>query len=893
MSSPRGGRYLAALSIALYRACLRRYPARLRREFGEEMVELFEADVLRTLDARGLSGLPALWWKVAQDLARPLPGPMPAMSQGRDPGRRNAQTGGRGTRWLGAAREDLLFAARSLRREPRFTAMVAGVLGVGIGLNIVAFAAINAYLLRPLPFPDAERIVSVQNGASLSWRNVDEVFEEAVSYDLDVFTIIGDGRPEMAPGAWTTPGFLETYGIRPQLGRTFRPEEAGRYGAPVAIISHRLWQRRFAGDPNVVGRTFSAFTSDRPDHAEAFTIVGVLPADFWYMNEYTEVLSPLREDRAVYAGRLRSDVTPERAEAVLTEMSLANMEHVPADFRVTVYPQHERHVASVRPTLVVVQAAVLLVLLIACANAAVLTLVRSTRREHELGLRRALGASGPRLARQLLLEGGLIAIAAAALGLGISALALSAGRAGIEARVGLSVPGGSEALHVDGTVLVGTVVLTLVVGCVFGLVPLVSALPRALRSSIGDASRGGTESVGRRRARNAMVAAEVALSLALLTGAGLMVRSAVHLQNQELGFDAAGVVRAQMGLRQATYPTAADRVMAFERLRGSLSEVPGVEDVGLVSMGLFSTRFSTWVTEGLGVEGVTEAEAVRWLVDERYFDVMSIERVRGRGLEASDGLDSEPVAVISATLGRHLFGDDDPLGRSVRLAALEMPGMAPEEPAAWARIVGVVADIHRDVDPAPVGDLYLPYRQAGPAWMSAMIRFRADPGSYADALEEAVARIDVDIPLSSVGRVDETVEAAMEPTRDFAALLGGFSAFALLLAILGLYGVVSYAARQRERVIAIRIALGADRASVVSLFLREGLTVVAVGLVLGTAGGVLLGRALETQLFGVRPGDPATHVLLALALAAGAAAAVWVPARQAARTDPMAVLKGE
>ncbi len=885
MTQPSGeGGLVLRLSSALYRLLLLRYPADFRRAYGEEMVDVFEAEVLRTLVETGVSGMPALWWKVARDLGRPLPGPVGAESTRRRSGN---------TSWSAGAREDLVFAARSLRREPRFTAMVVAVLGVGLGLNVVAFTAINAYLLRPLPFPEAERIVTVQNVGNVSWRDVDDVFEAAVSYDLDVFTIIGDGRPEMVPGAWTTPGFMATYGIQPQLGRTFLPEEAGRYGSPVAMISHRLWQQRFGGDPDIVGRSFSAFTSDRPDHAEAFTIVGVLAADFWYMNEYTEVLSPLREDRSVYAGRLRTDVSPDRAAALLTDKSLLGMERVPEDFAVTVTPLQERHVAAVRPTLMVVQAAVLLVLLIACANAAVMLLVRSTRREQELGLRRALGALGPRLARQLLFEGGLIASCAAALGFGLSALTLTAARAGIEARLGLTVPGGLESLDIDGTVLVGTLALTLVVGLVFGAVPLLSALPKALRASMGDASRGGTESRGRRRARNTMVAAEVALSLSLLVGAGLMVRSALHLQYQDLGFHPAGVVRAQMGLRQATYPAAADRVMAFERLRESLAQMPGVEDVGLVSMGLFSTRFTTWETEGQDPDGVSRAEAVRWLVDERYFDVLGIEIVRGRPLDASDGLENEPVAVISARLAQHLFGDEDALGKSVRLAAFDMPGMPPEEPDPWARVVGVVADIHREVAPDPVGDLYLPYRQVGPAWMSAMVRFRGSPGPFAVALDDAVGRVDPDVPLSSVGRLDETVAAAMKPTRDFAVLLVGFSAFALVLAIFGLYGVISYAARQRQRIIAIRIALGADRASVVTLFLREGLTVVAAGVVLGTVGGVLLGRALETQLFGVRPGDPMTHIILAGAMAAGAAAAVWVPARQAARTDPMAVLRGE
>lgn len=896
--SERERKHTGVLTVSsmVYRLLLRRYPAAMRRSFGDEMLDIFETELRRTLEDRGLSGLPGLWWRTGRDLARPLPRPVHrregTTGEGRPP-RQAADDGVGGGSWIAAAREDLVFAARSLRREPRFTSMVVGVLAIGLALNVVAFAVINAYLLRPLPFPEADRIVAVQNAGALSWNEVDDVFEQAVSWDLDVFTIIGDGRPELAPGAWVTPGFLETYGIRAQLGRTFRADEAGDYGAPVAMISHRLWQQRFAGDPDIIGRIFSAFTSDRPDHAESFTIVGVLSSDFWYTNDYTEVLSPLREDRSVYGGRLRAGLPPATAATRLTEMAALRMERVPADYRVSVELLQERHVASIRPTLLVMQAAVLLVLLIACANAAVLTLVRSTRRERELGLRRALGASGPRLARQLMFEGGLIAAGAAATALGLAVLAIEGGRAGMQARLGLSVPGGLESLGVDGTVVGATVVLTVAVATIFAAVPLLSALPRALASTFAEGSRGGTESLGRRRARNVMVVGEVALSLALLTGAGLMVRSALHLQSQDLGFDPSNVVRGQMGLRQASYPEAADRVAAFDRLRESLASAPGVEEVGLASMGLFTTRFAPRPTEGLGGGDVTRAQAVRWYVGERYFDVMGIELLRGRTLEIDDGLGAEVVAVVSESLAGDLWGEDDPLGAMVRLGADEIPGTAPSEPEPWARVVGIVADVTREVDPEPVGDLYFAYRQAAPNWMNAFVRFRGDPGDVEATLQAAVDVVDSEIPLASVRRIDEVVEEAMQPTRYFAALLAGFSAFALLLAILGLYGVISYAARQRQKVIAIRVALGADRGSVVRLFVREGLAVIALGLVLGTVGGVALGRALESQLFGVRPGDPATHVILATVLALGALAAVWVPARRASTTDPMRVLREE
>lgn len=889
--------------MTLYRLLCLRYPRDLRRRYGREMSSLFEHEAWTALDRAGVRGLAKVWLKTLRDLIRPLPGPIATDSGAPDPvaaGYGTRESGARGPtarpparRWIAGLGEDLRFAVRSLVREPRFSGLVVGVLALGIALNTSAFGVLNAYLLQPLPFPESDRLVSVRGAQSVSWTEVDHVFERAVSWDLDVFTIVGVGRPELAPGAWVTPSFLDAYGIQPEVGRAFRPEEAGRDGAPVAMISHRLWQERFGGDPEIVGRSFSAFTSDRPDHAEVFTVVGVLPADFWYLNEYTEVLAPIRVERTVYTGRLHADVPRGRAETMLTELATTRMDEVPPGFGVELVPLKEQHVASVRPTLLVLQAAVLLVLLIACANAAVLLLVRSTRRERELGVRRALGASGGRLARQLLLEGVLIAAAATTVGLALTTWSLRVGGAAVEARLGLSVPGGADALRIDGTVLLGAVLLAVLVGLVFGIVPLVTALRRTSAGSMADVRGGSGESVGRRRFRSAMVAAEVALSLALLTGSGLMVRSALHLQSQDLGFDPTNVVRGMMGLRDATYPDPGDRVAAFDRLRASLASVPGVDGIGTASMGLFTTRFAPRSTEGLSDGVVSRAEAVRWVVDEEYFDVLEIPVLRGRGFTDEDVLDGQEVAVISETLARDLWGDADPVGRDVRVLPFASPGMAPPEPGRWLRVVGVVGDVQRQVGGDPAGDLYLSFRQVAPSWLNAYVRFRSDPGDVEPRLQAAVDAVSSEIPFASARRLDVIVDDAMRPTRYVAALLAGFSAFALLLAIVGLYGVISYAARQRRKDVAIRVALGADRGRVTSLFVRQGVMMVGVGVVAGTAGGLALGRALEGQLHGVSPGDPTTHALIAAVLAVSALVAVWIPARRAAASDPMRVLREE
>jgi putative ABC transport system permease protein len=873
----QGGTTLRRVSALAYRLLLLRYPREQRLRYGSEMRAVFEAEVERHVRDDGLRGLAGLWWKTLRDAARPLPRPVVGTREGFT---------GRGSMdgWL----EDLRYAWRSLTRERRFTATAIAVLGVGVALNVSAFAVLNAYLLRPLPFPAAERIVSVRGGDALSWTEVDRWFERAVSWDLDVFTIVGDGNPVMARGSWVTPDFLDMYGVVPRIGRGFLPDEAGRSGAPVALVSHRLWQDRFGGDPAIVGRTFAAYTADRPDHAESFTIVGVLPADFWYFNDFVDVLAPIRDERALYAGRLRPGVSPEQAEAALTEMARARPEGLPDEVRIGVERLQDRHTAGIRPTLLVLQVAVLLVLLIACANVAVLLVIRSSRRQQELTVRRALGASVRRLSRQLLLEGAGLSGAATFLGIGLAVWGLDLTRASARSRLGMGVPGGPETLAIDGTVLAAAAGLALVVGVVFGLVPLVSSVPEALSMR----PRGSTESPVRRRFRATMVAAEVALSLALLTGAGLMMRSAVHLQRTDLGFEPDGVVQATMGLRDASHPEAADRVRTFAALRDRLARVPGVEAVGLGSMGLFTTGFNPRRVESEAGTSV-DVRAVTWTVDEWYFDVLGVEVTSGRGFTPGDAAGAERVAVVSRSLAAALWGDLDPLGRRVRRAASPDDAMMGEGAGPWLRVVGVVDDVTREIGGDPAGNLYQSFALSDARYMNALVRFREGALPSVSELADAVAEVDGEVPFASPRRLDDVVAGAMAPTRYVATLLGGFSFFALVLSVLGLYGVVSYAARAHQRDVAIRVALGADRGRVTALFLREGMTVVAVGILAGVLGGLALGRALGGQLHGVSPGDPITHVSIACLLASTALIAVWIPSRRAARADPMEVLREE
>lgn len=791
-----------------------------------------------------------------------------------------------GQGWL----EDLRLARRSLSRDPRFTGLVAGVLAVGIAMTCAVYAVVEAYLFAPLPFPHDDRIVTVVEFGDVGWDEVEDVFETAVSWDLDGFTIVGDGAPELVRGSWVTPGFLDTYGVVPALGRRFRDEEVGRDAAPVAMISHDLWVTRFASDPDIVGTTFQAFTSDRADHAESFEIVGVLPEDFWYINTYTDVLAPIRGSRALYAGRLREDVPLEQAEQILTEISLANGLEAPPDFRVRLLPLKESYVGPIRPTLVAMQGAVLLALLVAMANGGVLFLIRTSARRDELAVRRALGASVGRLARQLLAEGAVVALAAGLIGTLLAAWGLRASRESLATSLGRAVPGGLESVSLDASVVAVTVVLCVGIALAFGTLPLIAGHGRR-GPSLREEWRGRSDSRAARHTRGALVATEVALSLALLTGAALMARSAVHLQERELGFDPEGVVGGEVGLRAASYPDAAGRVTLFSSLVEQVEHVPGVESASVATRDLFTGRLHPSPIEGRRVDGVQRAEAIRWPIGEGYFETLGIRLVQGRAFERTDAAGAEPVVVVSQRLADRLWPGEPPVGQLLRMSGSPADDIGSEDVDPWRRVVGVTTDLTGELRPGPHGFVFEPYRQGNPQWMNLMVRGSLTPQEMRRDIGAVLAGLDPEAPLYDVGFLSDAVDEALAPARDFATLLVLFAGFAFCLAVLGLSGVVSYAARQGRRAVAIRMMLGADGVSVTTHVVKETLVVVGVGLLLGWAGGQVVAWAIAAQLHGVGAGDAFTHSAVAVALGLATLLAAWLPAHAASRVEPMTVLK--
>ena len=821
---------------------------------------------------------------------------------------------------------DLRSAMRMLRQARGFTSVAIVTLGFGLMLCITAFTVVNAYLLRTLPFPAAERLYNVRYAApgqreprnmeQLDWRGLDDVIEQPIAWDLDVFYLLGGAWPESAPGAWVTPGFVAGFGIQPAIGRGFAATDFETGRPNVALISHRLWRTRFHGDPAIVGRSFNAYVSDRPEEAEAFTVIGVMPADFWHVNPYTDVFAPLRAPTYPYFVRLRTGITPEVAAQRITafvrnalgagapagasaDASGSTATALPADWHVELRSAHAGYVAQLEPLLMAVSGAAGLVLLIACANVAVLLLVRASRREKEIAVRLALGASRGRIARLLLTEGLVLGLASTAVGLFLSWFAMGWLAPAIEHQLGRRTPGGTSLLAIDRTVVFAAVGCGLLTIGLFMLAPLVASLrSRASLALPGTGARGATDGPGPRRARTLLIAFEVAASLALLTGSALMVSSAVRMLQVDFGLEMHDVVTSSVGLRQRAYPDRASRSEFFARLLPRLARVGGVQSVAAGDWWpLQPPRLRrVQATQVQATRAQAETQAGVMAVSADYFATLRIPLRAGREFTAQDRLGSEAVAVISETLARRLWPNASAVGQRLDVTPDQddREEGQPSQPASLT-IVGVVADVrqsHTDVD---LADAYVPLLQR--AGRFAFVYTRPPGAGVVSRIEPelrtAVGDIDREVAIGMPQLLQERLEQERSRPRFLASLLAGFAGFAGVLALVGVYGAIAYAVRQREREIAVRMAIGATRPAVVNLFLRQGVLVLATGLILGIAAALASGRLLESQLYGVRPGDPWLLAFTTAGFAACGLLAIWLPARRAAATDPAIALRSE
>ncbi|HXV86460.1 MAG TPA: ABC transporter permease, partial [Gemmatimonadales bacterium] len=727
-------------------------------------------------------------------------------------------------------------------------------------------ALVHAYLVRGLPYPGSERLYSVayagageatpQGLSEVDWLTVSDVVEHPIAWDLDVFYLVGGDHPERAPGAWVTPGFMRGLGIQPAMGRAFTPDEFQPGGPQVALISHALWRSRFGGDSTMIGRSFQAYVSDRPDDPELFTVVGVLPAGFWHLNPYTQVLTPLRALSYPYLVKLRAGVTPEAGAERITQLIRSG--GVPLPRPVELRSVHREYGRRLRPLLLATGSAVTLVLLTACANVTFLMVLRGIRRQKDVAVRLALGAGTARIAQSLVTEALVLTGTAGLIGLGGAALALRPLAPVVERQLGRAVPGGAATVSIDWPVLVAVAALLLVVGALLALTPLVATTRSSLYAVMRSGRQAGTEGRRGRRIRMALVAVEVAGSLALVVGAGLTVRTVLRMLQVESGVQSAGVIGASLALRDRTYPDASSRIAFSERLARALEATPGITASALSYPPPLAELDARPVETDGETGGIRRAAGV-FLVTPGFFATLQIPLLQGRLLSPGDRGATEPVAMVSETAARHLWPNVTALGQRLRV---ELPAFMTDGAAPITRtVVGVVRDVRHSPGDDQMADVYLPWLQVPGRFARLLIRAPGEPVVWRDGLRRLLAEIDPEVSLDQVSPLDDTVREQLARPRFLARLFTTFGLFAATLGVMGVYAVTAYAVQQREREVAVRIAVGAAPRSVTALFLRQAALVLAAGMAAGLVAAAGLGRLLQTQLYGVPPVDPVTLVV--------------------------------
>jgi len=794
---------------------------------------------------------------------------------------------------------DIRYALRSLHRHRVFALTAILTLGLGIGANTAIFSAVNGVLLRPLPYPDPDRILTIwghhsaigRESASLpdflDWRKA-RSFSGMAAWANAAFTVTGTGEPEVVSGALVTPNYFRVLGAPVPLGRDFRDDEA-RGAARVVVLSLGYWQRAYGGRSDVVGSRIIL-------GGVPYTIVGAgarglaLPAevDIWAPLQ-TDTTLGRRNDFLQVIGRLAPGATAETAQVELATIARRLEAEYPASnagWGVELIGLHERIVGEIRPALLVFLGAVALVLLIACANVANLMLVRVAARERELTIRAALGASRRRLVRQLLTESVLLALAGGVLGLGLAVWGVSALRAldpGTLPRL--------DEVRLDARALAFALVLSVGTGLLFGVVPAVRARRFDLRGGLAEGGRALSGARSAARTRSALVLAEVALASVLLVGAALLLRTFVGLTRVDPGIAVDGILTARVTLPRSRYDDPARQVAFGDALLDRARALPGVGSAALGSAAPVDDAVPYWAIALAGVEQPPPdvvQDAVVYRASPEYFHTFGLPLIRGRLFEAADRADRTPVAIVSQGLAQRYWPGRDPIGSRL---TFDDPA---DSAATWMTVVGVVGDVRQDGAVSPAyPQIYVPFAQLSNRSIVVALRTGRNPLALAAPLKQALAGVDPSLALSQVTTMEQRVAGTLARPRVNALLLAGFAATALVLAALGIYGVIAYSVVQRTRELGIRVALGASADAVLGIVMRQGLAPVMIGLAIGLGVAAVGSRVLRSLLYGVTATDLATYGAVAAFLGAVAAAASYVPARRAARSDPVQALRAE
>lgn len=802
--------------------------------------------------------------------------------------------------------QDLRFGARMLVKKPGFTLIAVLTLALGIGANTAIFSVVNALLFRPLPFREPERLVWIANNSPgggglssqttqvnnfLDWRSTNKSFEDLGAYfaffDYGSYNLTGVGEPERVVGVGISRNFFDLLGVPPAMGRGFIEEECRWNGSQATILSYGFWQRRFGADAGIVGRTISL--NNKPT-----TVVGVMPATFDFASVFSPgsrvdmlVPFPLTQETNRWGntlaviGRLKPSASIEQAQAEFDllnqQLKLAHPERGNR-FGARMTGLQAQISGRFRRAFLVLFGAVGCVLLIACTNLSNLLLARAAARRKEIAVRIALGASRARLVRQMLTESLLLSLFGAAIGLPLA----YAGTKALAASKAFSIPL-LQTVKIDGTTLFFTIAVALVTGLLFGIMPALHMSGTDVHEDLKDASRGSSEGKGRAWTRQVLVVAEVAMACVLLVGAGLLIRSFKRLLEVDLGFrpEQAAAWRIETGDR---YESQAQRNAFFNQLIESVEAVPGVESVGITDC-LPLGRNRSWVLRAKG-ETYSEGQlpiVFPRIVDHGYISTMRIPLRAGRDFTEHDTAESEKVLIINETAARRLWPGKDAVGQIAMMGG----------PQEW-KIIGVVSNVrHSELEKEAGMEMYVPITQSGSNSVELVVRTKASTESLAPNVREALRRVDQNLPTTEYQTLGQLVDQAASPKRLVTMLLGGFSLLALVLAALGIYGVISYSVAQRTHEIGIRMALGARGVDVLRQVIQQGMMPVALGMSVGLIAALILTRLMSSMLFGVGATDPATFTMIALVLAVVALLACWIPARRAAKVDPMTALRCE
>jgi putative ABC transport system permease protein len=885
----------------VFRRLLALYPASFRQRFGAEMLDLF---VVRYDAASTRAARIALWAAVLGDGARSV---------------LREHLPQRGFIMQNMT-QDIAQAWRVVRRTPAFALFVVLLMALGIGATTAAFSIVDAVLLRPLPFPDPERLVfvwehrvavthnAVGGHEFPAWQQQSRSFDAmgAIAFDKE-FTLTGAGEPTALNAVRVTSDFFRVMQVRPAIGRVFGPEADVPGNGEVAVLSHRLWTERFGADRSVVGRTIEL--NDRP-----YLVTAVMPPDFGFPaaresaapDIWTPIAEPIQRYRGRHylfvVGRLARGVTISQAQAELAGIAEGIAREFPPnkEHTVKVQPLQDELVSEVRNAILILFGAVAVVLLVGCCNTANLLLARATTRQQEIAVRTALGAGRSRIIRQLLAEAAILSAAGASAGLVIAAWVLALART--------SVPGYVPRLAnatIDPAAIGFTMAVALATTLFFGLVPAWQSRRLLVSDRLRSGSKGMT-SPRRHALRSALIVTEVAFTVALAIGAALLVQSIVRLQRVDPGFDTNDVLAMTLTLPEARYRGPEQTRAFWTEAVAQLAGIDGVDHAAATNIVPQGGGFSGIV---IGIEGRPPARpgeevmARYRIVSSDYFRTLRIRTLSGRTFEPTDARaavplirwfeqqplppryqesQAEPVAVINATMAQQIWPNEKAIGRKFRV--LFSPPIT---------VVGVVADSRNaTLSDEPVAEFYLSDLQEPQSRMSLLVRTPDRPAPLSDA-RAVIARLDSKLPMTSARTLDDVLDGNLALPRFISTLMGAFAVAALALMAAGLYCVISYVAAQRTHEIGVRMALGATHVDIGRFVTRSGILLTLCGAALGTAGGYLVGRSASSMLYEIEPADPSTYAVLVVAIVAIAATASWIPARRAMRVDPAAVLRNE